>query len=264
MKRLAAVFFLYAQHALEYKSRSLVWFLVILIDVSVYLLYWRGVFSTSTSTIPWTLRNAISYYLLLLIAGSFLQVHIEEEVAFEDIQLGRLSQYLLRPFSYIWFKFFQELPWRLIQGGFGLLTLLAIITVFHGFEITLTVATIPLVFMIILLGYAISFVYKMIIGIIAFWTTDYTGIQNVQSIIFLLFSGVLVPLHLLPDTLRSFALVQPLAYILYYPILAVQGVLPVGQLWGVMITQVFWLGALYFAYRVLWSRGIRQFTSIGQ
>ncbi len=264
MKRLATVFFLYAQHALEYKSRSFVCFLVILIDVSVYLLYWRGVFSTSTSTIPWTLRNAISYYLLLLIAGSFLQVHIEEEVAFEDIQLGRLSQYLLRPFSYVWFKFFQELPWRLIQGGFGVLTLLAIITFFHGFEITLTIATIPLVLMIILLGYAISFIYKMIIGIIAFWTTDYTGIQNVQSILFLLLSGVLVPLHLLPDTLRSFALVQPLAYILYYPILAVQGVLPVGQLWRVMITQVFWLVALYFAYRLLWSRGIRQFTSIGQ
>lgn len=264
MKRLATIFFLYAQHALEYKSRSFVWFLVILIDVSVYLLYWRGVFSTSTSTVPWTLRSAISYYLLLLIAGSFLQIHIEEEVAFEDIQLGRLSQYLLRPFSYAWFKFFQELPWRLIQGGFGLVTLLAIITVFHGFEITLSVATVPLVLMIIVLGYAISFIYKMIIGILSFWTTDYTGIQNVQSIIFLFLSGVLVPLHLLPETLRSFALIQPLAYILYYPILAVQGALPIGQLWRVITMQTFWLGVLYLAYRLLWSKGIRQFTSIGQ
>lgn len=264
MKKLARVFFLYAQHALEYKSRSLVWFLVVLIDVCIYLLYWRGVFLTSSSTIAWTLKHAISYYLLLLIGGSFLVVHIEEEIAYEDIQLGRLSQYLLRPFSYVWFKFFQELPWRLIQGGFGFLTLLVIAAIFRQFEITPAITSIPLVLMIIILGYAISFLYKMVIGVLAFWTTDYTGIENVQTIIFLLLSGTLVPLHLLPGALRGFALVQPLAYILYYPILAVQGTLSFSQLWKVLLIQGGWLIALYLTYRVLWRRGLKQFTSIGQ
>lgn len=264
MKKLVRVFFLYAQHALEYKSRSLVWFLVVLIDVCIYLLYWRGVFLTSSSTIAWTLKHAISYYLLLLIGGSFLVVHIEEEIAYEDIQLGRLSQYLLRPFSYVWFKFFQELPWRLIQGGFGFLTLLVIAAIFRQFEITPAITSIPLVLMIIILGYAISFLYKMVIGVLAFWTTDYTGIENVQTIIFLLLSGTLVPLHLLPGALRGFALVQPLAYILYYPILAVQGTLSFSQLWKVLLIQGGWLIALYLTYRVLWHRGLKQFTSIGQ
>ena len=115
MKRLLAIFFLYAQHALEYKSRSFVWFLLVLLDAGVYLLYWRGVLTGPNASTVWSLSKALSYYMLLLVAGSFLEAHIKEEIAFEDIQYGRLSQYLLRPFPYIGFKFFQELPWRIIQ-----------------------------------------------------------------------------------------------------------------------------------------------------
>ncbi|HLD24832.1 MAG TPA: ABC-2 family transporter protein, partial [Patescibacteria group bacterium] len=143
MRRYLTVFLLYAQHALEYKARSFVWFFVIFMDAMIYLLFWRGALSNPSTTGVWTFSEAVSYYLLLLIAGSFLQVHIEEEVAFEDIQYGRLSQYLLRPFSYYKFKFFQELPWRIIQGGFGLLTLIGISLFIRRPELIHDMATIP-------------------------------------------------------------------------------------------------------------------------
>src|SRR3989338_7395056 len=199
MKRFVTIFSLYAQHALEYKARSLVWFGVILFDVFVYLLYWRGVLSSGQAGAPWTFSEAMSYYLLLLVAGNLLQVHIEEEVAFEDIQYGRLSQYLLRPFSYFKFKFFQELPWRLIQGGFGLITLLGISLFVRRIEVVADVSAIVPVISIVVSAYMLCFIYKMIIGIIAFWTIDYTGLQNIQIILYILLSGLLIPLHLLPS-----------------------------------------------------------------
>src|SRR3989338_7431517 len=239
MKRFVTIFSLYAQHALEYKARSLVWFGVILFDVFVYLLYWRGVLSSGQAGAPWTFSEAMSYYLLLLVAGNLLQVHIEEEVAFEDIQYGRLSQYLLRPFSYFKFKFFQELPWRIIQGGFGLLTLIGISLFIRRPELIHDMATIPIVLGIIASAYMLCFLYKMIVGSLAFWTIDFSGLHNIQTIIYLLFSGVLVPLHLLPDSIRGFALSQPIAYTLYYPVRAVQGALSVTELWRVLGMQWF-------------------------
>lgn len=257
MKKYFAIFSLYAEHALEYKMRSFVWFFVIFMDAMVYLLFWRGAG-------VWSFSEAVSYYLLILIAGSFLQVHIEEEVAFEDIQYGRLSQYLLRPFSYTKFKFFQELPWRFIQGGFGLLTLLGISLFVRRPQLIHDLTMIPIVFAIIVSAYFLCFIYKMIVGCLAFWTIDFSGLHNIQTIAFLLFSGVLVPLHLLPEAVRSFALVQPIAYMLYFPVRAVQGALPTMELWRVLGMQWAWLIILYSLYRVLWHSGLKVFTAVGQ
>lgn len=264
MKRYASIFFLYAQHALEYKSRSFVWFLLVLIDALVYLLFWRGVLTGPDASSVWTMQKAISYYLILLVAGTLLQVHIEEEVAFEDIQYGRLSQYLLRPFSYLGFKFFQEIPWRIIQGGFGLITLVIISVFFQRIQTVTDLSVLPVIALIAANAYLLCFIYKMIVGIIAFWTIDYTGLQNIQLIVYLLLSGVLVPLHLLPDGFREFALWQPIAYTLYYPVLAVQGSLTLPEMWRVVFIQWTWIGCLFFVYSVLWRKGLREFTAVGQ
>lgn len=264
MKRFLAIFLLYAQHALEYKSRSMVWFLLVVIDAGVYLLYWRGVLTGQDASAVWSLPKAISYYLLLLVAGSFLQVHIEEEMAFEDIQYGRLSQYLLRPFPYIGFKFFQELPWRIIQGGFGVLTLVGISVFVKRLDVVHDIRAIPLVALIALSAYLLCFIYKMIVGSIAFWTIDFTGLENIQSIIFILFSGILVPLHLLPDAIRGFALQQPIAYMLYYPVLAAQGEFGIAQLWRVLCIQWAWIVFAFVLFRLLWRRGLKAFTAVGQ
>ena len=264
MRRFLTIFSLYAQHALEYKARSFVWFFVILIDVSVYMLYWRGVLSSGSNSGIWTLSQAISYYLLLLVAGTLLQVHIEEEVAFEDIQYGRLSQYLLRPFSYFKFKFFQELPWRLIQVGFWLVTLIGVSVFVRKVEIIADPQAIPLVAAIVVSAFILCFIYKMTVGLIAFWTIDFWGLENINAIIFILLSGILVPLHLLPDAIRGLALFQPLGYILYYPVVAAQGGFSVSELWRVLGMQWIWVTLFYIAYRKLWFRGLRQFTAVGQ
>ncbi len=263
-RRVAAIFLLYAQHALEYKSRSLVWFLLVFIDAGVYLLYWRGVLTDPQTGSIWSLSQAVSYYLLLLVAGSFLEVHIEEEVAFEDIQYGRLSQYLLRPFPYAGFKFFQELPWRIIQGGFGLLTLVVISRFFSQFRIVSTPQEILPVLFIAANAYLLCFIYKMIVGSVSFWTTDYTGMQNIQTIVFLIFSGVLIPLHLLPDAILQFALAQPIAYMMYYPVVAAQGSLTPDGMWRVVVTQWAWILVLAVLFKVVWTRGLRAFTAVGQ
>lgn len=264
MRRYATIFSLYAQHALEYKARSFVWFFVIFMDAMVYLLFWRGALTSTSTPGIWTFSEAVSYYLLILIAGSFLQVHIEEEVAFEDIQYGKLSQYLLRPFSYTKFKFFQELPWRIIQGGFGVLTLVGITIFVRRPEFIRDASAVPVVLAIIVSAYFLCFIYKMIVGSLAFWTIDFSGLHNIQTIIFLLFSGVLVPLHLLPPAIRDFALIQPIAYMLYFPVRAVQGALPTIELWRVLGMQWFWLIVLMILYRWLWKRGLRAFTAVGQ
>lgn len=104
----------------------------------------------------------------------------------------------------------------------------------------------------------------MIVGSIAFWTIDYSGVENIQNIIFLLFSGVFVPLHLLPDLLRGFALHQPIAYMLYYPVVAAQGEFNIPDLWRLLGMQWVWILGALLLFRLLWRRGLKTFTAVGQ
>ncbi len=265
MWRFWRIFLLYAQYALEYRSISFVWFLVTLINAAIYLLFWRGALINQDASIQfWTLSSAISYYVLLIIAGGLLHVHIEEDVAFEDIQKGGLVKYLTRPLSYFWFKYFLELPWRIIQGFFGVIVLVAVIVLYKPIPLVHTAETIFLTVFIIFFAYHLAFVYKMIIGLAAFWMTDSRGLLNLEAIVFLLFAGFVIPLGLFPLGIRNFALFQPLAYMIYYPILAIQGLLNVSQLIQIVLYQMLWSLVLVMVYKKVWALGIKRFTGIGQ
>lgn len=260
MRRILRIFLLYSQHALEYKWRSLVWFLVTLSESAMYLLFWRGAILDNNSV--WNLPGAVSYYLLMIIAGCLLHVHIEEEVAFEDIQLGWLSRYLTKPFSYYWIKFCQELPWRIIQGTFGVIILCTAIA-FYKFPLAKP-AQYPYIALIILFGYLLSFTYKMIVGLSAFWVTDFRGVNNLETMISLIFAGYILPLSLLPGGLREVALAGPIAHMIYYPVIAFQGNMSVLGLWKVIGAQILWILFFLWLYRLVWRSGLRRFTAVGQ
>ena len=95
------IFLLHFQEATDERSRMFVWFLISLINPLVYLLFWRGAHtSLPETTNQWQLSGFASYYVLLILAGSFLRVHIEEYIAYYDIELGYLANSLLKPVSY--------------------------------------------------------------------------------------------------------------------------------------------------------------------
>lgn len=206
-----------------------------------------------------------SYYLLLTIASSFLIVHIEEDIAWRDIKEGLLVKYLVRPFSYFVHKFMEEMPWRIIQGFFGLIVFL-LFTVTLNISLPLVHGSLNILLAIIITGLAlcISFIFKMILGLTAFWTTDFWGTLSLEEMGMLLLGGIAMPLTLYPQFLQQLARVSPLAYIVYYPVVAIEGVITLEEMLRVIIVQAIWIVLLYWIYTYVWAKGIRKFTAVGQ
>ncbi len=264
--RYLRIFFLHFQQAFALRSRSVVWFLLSLFNPLIFYLFWKSVYHENSMTFSdWSLSNVASYYFFLVIAGSLLIVHIEEDVAHWDIQQGGLSRYLLKPFSYMKMKFFEELPWRIIQGFFGVFVLV-LFSIFFGN--LLSFVKIPfgifLASIIVILAYSISFIFKMIVGISALWFTDFSGLQQVLEAILIVFTGSLMPLAFLPDIIHQLALVLPFAYIIYFPILAVQGKMQVWESLRVIGVQLLWVMLLLSFYKFLWKKGVKLYTGLGQ
>ena len=264
--RYVRMLLIHFEDALAERSRSFVWFLIALINPLMLLLFWRGAILEKPDAYgQWNIPSIMSYYLLLIIAGAFLQVHIDEKIAYSDIQQGQLANYLTRPFSYLLWNFFIELPYRVIQGSFGLIVFLAGTVLFGNI---VAIASDPIILLlaaiVILLGYLLSFFFKIILGLSALWTTDFSGLTNFIEVITLVFGGFVMPVHLFPVVFQRISFTLPFAYMFYFPIVSVAGKLTPVELFGVITIQLLWLGGLVCVYHLVWKRGIRLFTAIGQ
>lgn len=264
--RYVRIFALHFQEAFALRSRSVVWFLIALLNPITYFLFWSGAYAgNQTVFAQWNLSSIATYYFLLVIAGSLLIVHIEEDVAYRDIQLGGLSQFLLKPLPYILLKFFDELPWRIIQAFFGVIIFVAFWILFGSF-VTLA-HTAPAIFFAVSIafcGYMISFLFKMIVGISALWFTDYSGLQQLVEAVILIFAGMLMPLEFLPNGIQQIAYASPFSYIIYFPVLAFQGKLTLIESIRTIGIQIIWIVLLAGMYQLMWKKGIRLFTGLGQ
>lgn len=258
------IFFLYFQQAFVHRGRSVVWFFISLFNPLVLLLFWYAALTGGKTTVSWSLSDMTAYYVLLIISASFLDVHIEENIAVEDISEGGLNAYVIKPVSYAIVKLCTELPYRILQGSFGIVVF-CVIRFGLGIHFPLVVG-IPEVLStvcMIVCAFCVSFLFKMIVGISAFWTTDYKGIAEMTGVLILLFGGFVIPLEFFPSFWRAVALYSPFPYGTYFPVLAVQGRIALMEMWRIIGIQVCWIFVLGITYRWMWKRGIRLYTGVG-
>ena len=264
--RILRIVALHFQQALQYRSRSFLWFLLALLNPAIYLLFWRGaIHSGHIVGTPVVFSEIASYYLLVVIAGALLIAHVEEDVAVVDIKQGGLVKYLLKPYSYFWMKFIEEIPYRIIQGAYGWMGLLIMLLIFGNI---LKVVGDPIQILyaicITVAAFFLSFVFKMIIGIVTFWIDDFSGLQQLMFVLISLFAGFIQPIEYFHPILRSIALVTPFPYMIYYPVVAWTGALPVSEALPILLIQLTIIGVFSCIYMVLWKKGVKEFTGVGQ
>ena len=264
--RILRIVALHFQQALQYRSRSFLWFLLALLNPAIYLLFWRAAINSGHIIGTKVVFNDIaSYYLLVVIAGALLIAHVEEDVAMVDIKQGELVKYLLKPFSYFWMKFIEEIPYRVIQGTYGWIGLLIMLLIFGNIlKVVHDPLQIVYAICISIAAFFLSFVFKMIIGITTFWIDDFSGLQQLMFVLISLFAGFIQPLEYFHPVLRSIALATPFPYMIYYPVVAWTGVLPVSQALNVLLIQLAIISVFAYIYAVLWKKGVKEFTGVGQ
>lgn len=255
------MFLLQFQEVIEDRSRIVVWVLLACIAPLVLILFWRGV-----KDIPgWTSADITSYYLFTIVMYAIVMCHQEEHIATTDIQEGGLTAYLLKPFSYFWLTFFNEVSYRIIEGIVALVILAGFILFFPRlFSFTNDPATFALSILIVIVAFLLTFVFKMGVGMLAFWMTESKGAFEAVNMTITLFSGILMPLAFLPNWLEPITSFLPFSYMIYFPVIAFEGKLSIPELWHVLGMQLVWLVVFYFLYQKLWKEGLKQYTAVGQ
>jgi ABC-2 type transport system permease protein len=134
----------------------------------------------------------------------------------QEVRSGQLAYLLGRPCSYVFYNFAQYIGERLVRLTINGIVAGGVALVFVGppHLTWMGVVAWPLV---TFLALCIDFEAYFSIGLLAFWTEDTNSFSFVFSRLTLVLGGVLAPLEIFPQPLRSIAQALPFSAILYGP-----------------------------------------------
>jgi len=241
------------------------WLLIAFINPLVLLLFWQGIFASKSYVGEWDAIQINSYYLFIIVASALLMQHVELQIANIDIYRGDLVRELLKPVSYFKVKFIAEFPWRFIQGFYAVCMVVFLVVALKKPVILFPhTEQLFLIFLIAVNAYFLSFYFKMVLGFFAFWLTNLYGLMESNDVLTIMLSGLVLPLELLPSWLQYVAVFTPYPYILHYPVAASIGLYSSHELIWVILIQLAWIATFFGLSKFMWSKGLKQFTGVGQ
>jgi len=195
-----------------------VFFRALLLVVLVFILsqLWKTTFnSRGVKTLSGFSIADMVWYLILAESIAMSLPALTRRID-QEVRSGQLAYLLGRPCNYVLYQFAQYLGERIVRFVMNLLVgiVLALILVGVPHFTWMGILAWPSV---VFLALCIDFVAYMTIGLLAFWTENTDSFSLIFSRLTLVLGGVLAPLEIFPQPLRSIAQALPFSAILYGP-----------------------------------------------
>lgn len=261
MRRLLACARVSFAAALVYRSDFLLTIVLVLLQVYLLRVVWTAVYAGRPIVDGVPIETMISYATLAALQYTLI-APLRPSLIPSRVRRGQVAMDLLRPVGF--------LP-QVIAGQVGasaalapLLLLALPLAVLLGGATRPASLTAALVYPFSLIfAYGVQTLLGSLLGIVAFWTLEVTGLTMIFRVVAQFLSGALIPLWFLPGTLRNIAEVLPFQSTTYTPVAAYLGQLTGAALAQSIAVQVLWLGLLWIALQIAWSRAIRRIVIQG-
>lgn len=252
------------QRMVTYRANISAFSLGHIFEVMAQVVVWTAIFAKTEIVNGYSYNQMMTYVVVgwfILFATS--NYGFEDKVA-KDISQGMLSNFLVKPFSYL--KYMVSLSIGRIS--FALVVVVGIeVLLFWYFKSNLILLTdwrsILLILALIIEGFIVRLFFAISIGLTAFWFTDINGFNFSFNIMSKFLAGAFFPLALLPAVFVKISMWFPFAYTFFIPIQLYLG--KISLLGGIkaVVIQAIWLLILYAIIKIIWHRGLHQYESAG-
>jgi ABC-2 type transport system permease protein len=114
-----------------------------------------------------------------------------------------------------------------------------------------------------LLGWLVSFAWRFLVNLAAFWTPDARGVGRIAFAISTFLSGFLMPLRLYPDWFSSLCKLTPFPALFNTSLEVYLGILSGPALIQALFLQLAWLGVLLILCELVLRAGVRRLVIQG-
>lgn len=245
---------------LEYRASIFIWMLTNVMPL-VMLAVWYSL-AEDGSIAGYSQTDFVSYYLLLTFIRQLTNAWVIWELDYE-IRHGDLSVKLLHPLNPI-HEYISSHITDKIMGLAVLIPLgLAAWLIFPSIHYDLTPLNFALMVVAMSAAWLIRFLSQFCIGLLAFWISEATTLNDIWYAISMMLGGIVAPLGLFPAPVQAVANYLPFRYMLSFPVEVVSARLSLDELAIGLGTMFFWVIVMVVLCRWLWSKGIRQFSAFG-
>jgi ABC-2 type transport system permease protein len=245
---------------LEYRAGILIWMLVNVMPL-VMLAVWYSL-AEDGPIAGYSQNDFVSYYLLMTWVRQMTNVWVIWEIDYE-IRHGDLSVKLLHPINPIHDYLAGHISDKFFR--FVVLLPLAILAwlIFPTIHYDITPVTLILFLVALVMSFIMRFVSQYCFGILAFWISSATTLNEIWFATSMMLGGIVAPLDLFPEQVRAVANYLPFRFMLSFPVEIVSGRLSPGDMAIGMAMTILWLAFFLVLYRWLWRHGVRQFSAFG-
>ncbi|RUR86045.1 ABC transporter permease [Chlorogloeopsis fritschii PCC 9212] len=200
------------------------------------------------------------YFLAVFLVRQLTVVWAIWDVEKEVIE-GKLSNRLLQPLDPVWHHVASHLGERGARIPFTFLLIgLFFILYPQAFWIP-SLGEICLFLLAGVLAFILRFVIQYTFALFAFWTERASAIENFWFLFYLFLSGMIAPLDVFPEPVRTVVLFTPFPYLIDFPASILVG-LPVDMTRGFLAT-LGWILLFLILNRWLWRQGLKQYSGMG-
>jgi ABC-2 type transport system permease protein len=200
------------------------------------------------------------YFLAVFLVRQFTVVWVIWEVEREVVE-GKLSNRLLQPIDPVWHHVAAHVSERAARIPFAILLVgLFFILYPQAFWIP-SLGTLLLFSFVVILAFILRFVIQHTFSIFSFWTERASAIENFWFLFFLFLSGMIAPLEVFPEPVRTVVLLTPFPYLINFPASILVGI-PVNLIQG-LLSMIGWIVLFLGLNRWLWRQGLKRYSGMG-
>lgn len=254
------------QNTLVYRTNFLFRSVFGLIPLFATISLWRAIYAgkDGDNVAGYTIAQMTSYYLVITIVDALTAVTEDDWQIAADIKDGNISQFLLKPIDYLYYRLCLYGSGRLVFTACAFLpvTIFLIVQREH-FVLPQDWATVGWLAVSLTLTALLQFFISFTMALLAFWVLE------VSTFIFILFafeyiaSGHLFPLDILPAGILKVLYYTPFPYQMFFPVNIYLGRVTGAELYQGLAIQAGWVVATYLLARFVWSRGIKKYSAVG-
>jgi len=253
------------QNTLVYRMNFLFRSVFALVPLFATISLWRAIYGGKEGDVGgYTLAQMTSYYLVVTIVDALTAVTEDDWQIAADIKDGNISQFLLKPIDYLYYRLCLYGAGRLVFTVCAFLPVAIFLFIQRAnFVLPQDFATIGWFALSLVLTALLQFFMSFTMALLAFWVLE------VSTFIFILYafeyiaSGHLFPLDILPPGVLSILNLTPFPYQLFFPVNIYLGRVSGAELYTGLFIQACWVIATYLLARFVWSRGIKKYSAVG-
>lgn len=223
---------------------------------------WNAVFAVSGAKTlgGYSSKEMICYYFAVVILYSVVYATAGiENVMWEGIIRGDMTPFLVRPFSYPLFLFFRTLS-KALRNLVCAMPVLLIFRYIAGLRVTFM--SVFSFCAMSLLGTTIYFLIFFMVGLLSFRMERIFGIRDMLWVLVDFLAGSVVPLDILPPTLRRISELSPFRFIFFEPVRIILGKSTSGEETALWIAVGF-VATVGVIARSVWNRLVTEYDGPG-